>query len=148
MRHGGWSLEAALFELRDCQMLHYSIVEFWFLNIDSRATRKTKVRPVGHWMDSCDVVDEDILKRQNVKNSIYERRTAVRCCGAYCAPETLLPRYWHILLGGGSSIVTSIFAYQGCQYFDYGLMEMHSHWIMQIRRPKIIHAPLRNICRI
>jgi len=45
-------------------------------------------------------------------------------------------------LGGGSSIVTSIFAHAGCHYFDYGLMPMRSHWIMQDAGPEIVDAPL------
>ena len=51
-------------------MLCYSIVEQRFLNIDSRATPKTKVRPVRHCMHGCEVGYKDVFKGLAVKNSI------------------------------------------------------------------------------
>jgi len=42
---------------------------------------------------------------------------------------------WLTLILGGSGIVTNHITNKGCQYFDYGLMLLHSHWIMQDARP-------------
>jgi len=89
-----------------------------------------------HCMHCCEVVYKDMLKRLNVTNSISERCQAVSWCEAYWAPQKLLPLRWRSVLGGSSGIVISIFAHKGGQYFEHGLMSMHSHWIMQVARPK------------
>ena len=64
-------------------MLHHSIVEHWVLNIDSRVTLKTNVRPVRYCMHSCEIVYKDILNRLSVENSIQEVCEAVHWCEAY-----------------------------------------------------------------
>jgi hypothetical protein len=60
----------------DCWKLHYNKIVSWVLNIDTRATSKTKVRPVSHCMQICEVVYKDILKRLTIKtlfeNSIMQ----------------------------------------------------------------------------
>jgi len=38
---------------------------------------------------------------------------------------------WRSLVGGGSDIVTTIFANTGGQCSDYGLILLHSPWIIQ-----------------
>jgi len=43
---------------------------------------------------------------------------------------------------GNSDIVTSIFAYTGDWYIDYELTPLHSNWIIQDARPKIVDALL------
>jgi len=98
-------------------------------------------------MHSCEVVYKDILKRLTVENSFWERCNAVGCCEAYRAPQKLLLHHQCLFLEGGSGIATSIFAHQGGQYFDYGLKSMHSPWIIQFARPKIIHTLLTLIFR-
>jgi len=62
------------------------------------------------------------------------------------AQKSLTPR-WRLFLGGSSLISTTIFAYKGGQYCNYGSMPLHSHWIIQNARPKIIDAPLTLIFR-
>jgi len=54
---------------------------------------------------------------------------------------------WCLFLGGSSDVVTSIFAYKGGQYCDYGCMLLHSPWIIQDARWKIVDAPLTLIFR-
>ena len=39
------------------------------------------------------------------------------------------------LILGGSGIVTNNIANKGGQYFDYGLLPLHSPWIIQDARP-------------
>jgi len=43
---------------------------------------------------------------------------------------------------GGSGIVTNIIGNTGGHNFDYGLLLLHSPWIMQDTKPKIIDASL------
>jgi len=50
--------------------------------------------------------------------------------------------HWHRLLGDSHNVVANIFALQGSQYFDCGLMLLHSPWIIQDAAPKIVDAPL------
>jgi len=64
-------------------MIRYIKVESRFLNIDSRATSKKKVRPVRHCMHICKVEYKDILRRLTMNNSISEHCSAVGCCIAY-----------------------------------------------------------------
>jgi len=45
-------------------------------------------------------------------------------------------------------MVTSIFAYKGGQYYDYGCMALHSPWILHDACPKIINALLTLIFRM
>jgi len=47
-----------------------------------------------------------------------------------------------MLILGGSGIVTNNIANTGGQYFDYGLLPLHSPWIMHDPRPSIDDAPL------
>jgi len=56
--------------------------------------------------------------------------------------QKLLMLRWLTFLGGSSDIVTSIFADNGGQYYDYGSMPLHSAWIIQDTWPKIVDAPL------
>jgi len=93
-------------------------------------------------MLSCEVVYRVILTRLTFKNSIYEWRKVFHWCEAYWAPQKLLPLRWHLFVGGGSRIVTGIFAHKGGLYVEYGCMSMHSPWILQVAWPKIIDAPL------
>jgi len=58
------------------------------------------------------------------------------------SPTKLLLLLWHLFLGGGSGNFTSILAHHGGKYFDYGLILMHSPWIMHVAWPKIIDAQL------
>jgi len=144
--NGGRCSKAGSFQLKDCQMLPYGKVECWFLNIDSRATLKTIVRPVRYCMHSCEVEYKDMLKRLTVRNSVLVWCKAVHCSEASRAPHELLPHRWRICLSS-SGIVTSNVAHKGCQYFDYGLIPMHHHWIMQVAGPKIVDAALTLMCR-
>jgi len=47
-----------------------------------------------------------------------------------------------LVLGGGSGIVTFIFAHKGGQHIHYESMSMNSHWIMQVGRLKMNYIPL------
>jgi len=49
---------------------------------------------------------------------------------------------------GGSGIITNNVANKGGQYFDYGLLPLHSPWIMQDARIKIVDPPLMLISRM
>jgi len=53
----------------------------------------------------------------------------------------------HSLLGGSSNVVAGIFAYKVGQYSDYGSMPLHSPWIIQDARAKIVQALLTLIFR-
>jgi len=52
--------------------------------------------------------------------------------------QELLTLHWHSFLGGSSNIATSIVAYNGSQYYDYGSMPLHSPWIIPNAWPKIV----------
>ena len=54
--------------------------------------------------------------------------------------QKLLMLRWRAYLRGSSDIVTSIFAYKGSQYDDYGSMMVHSPWFIQNAWPKIVAA--------
>jgi len=114
----------------------------WFLNIDSRATRNIKVRPVRHCMHWCELVYRVRLTRLTITNPISERCKAFRFCQPYCAPHNQLPLRWHLLSGGGSGMVTGISAHKCGLYIEFGCMSMHSAWILKVAWPKIIHSPL------
>ena len=47
-----------------------------------------------------------------------------------------------MLILGGSDIVTNNIPHKGCQNFDDGSILLHSCWIIQNGRPKIVHTPL------
>jgi len=53
-----------------------------------------------------------------------------------------LTLWWRSCLDGGSDIVSVTFAHNDSQYFDYGLMSLHSPLIIQDARPQVIDAPL------
>jgi len=55
---------------------------------------------------------------------------------------------WCTFLGGSSNIVTTIFAYEGGQYCNYGLMSLHSPVNIQHAWPKIVDTPMTVISRI
>jgi len=46
------------------------------------------------------------------------------------------------LILDGSGIFTNNIAIKGSEYFDYGLLPLHSLWIMQDKSPRIVDAPL------
>jgi len=48
--------------------------------------------------------------------------------------------HWRSVLGGSSDIMSSIFAHQGLQYYEYGWMLLHSPVIIQDARPDIVDA--------
>jgi len=56
--------------------------------------------------------------------------------------QKLLILHWQWFLGGCSDIVTSNFAYKDCQYDDSACMQLHSLWIVQDAKPKMVDAPL------
>jgi len=56
--------------------------------------------------------------------------------------QTSLMLEWCSILGGGSDIISSIFAHKGGQYYDYGLKPLHSAVIIHDARQKIVQAPL------
>jgi len=62
--------------------------------------------------------------------------------------QKLLMLSWRSFVEGGSDIVTSIFTHKGRQYFDYGLMPLHSTFIIQETRPEIVDAPLTLMSRM
>jgi len=49
---------------------------------------------------------------------------------------------WCLVSGGNCSIATTIFACKGDWYFEYGLTPLHSVWIFQKGKAKIVDAPL------
>jgi hypothetical protein len=63
-------LKAGQSVLSGYQMPRYGEVECAFLDIDSRAPSKTKVRPVGHDMHICDVEYRNIETLLTPNNSI------------------------------------------------------------------------------
>jgi len=62
--------------------------------------------------------------------------------------QKLLTLCWHSFLGGSCNIVTTIFAHKGSQYYNYGLMSLHSQVIIQDARHTIVDPPLRLISRM
>ena len=56
--------------------------------------------------------------------------------------------HWHsidaplTLILGGSGIMTTNITNKGGQYFEYGLLPLHSSLVMQEKIPKIVDAPL------
>jgi len=50
-----------------------------------------------------------------------------------------------LLLEGGSDIVTNMFAYDGCQYNDYGVIQLHRPLIVEDARPNIVDTSLTRI---
>jgi len=56
--------------------------------------------------------------------------------------QASLQHRWRSFLGGGSDIITSIFASQGGRHIDYGLMPMHFGLSIPDARPEIMDAPL------
>jgi len=56
--------------------------------------------------------------------------------------QKLLTLRWCSFLGGSSNIVSSSFAHNGRQYYDYGWMPLHSPVIIQDASSEIIDAPL------
>jgi len=81
-------------------------------------------------MHSCDIVYRKIWQGLITKHSIEEAGKDIRYCVAFGAPQKLSSLDWRLVLGGGSGIVTHIFAHNDSKYCDYELMMMHSHSIM------------------
>ena len=52
-----------------------------------------------------------------------------------------------LFLGGGSDIVTNIFASKGSQNNDYGVIQLNRPLIVKDARPNIVDAPLILIFR-
>jgi len=50
--------------------------------------------------------------------------------------------HWRTFLGGGTDIVNAILSHEGGQNFDYSLISLHSWFIIQDARTKIVDAPL------
>jgi len=59
----------------------------------------------------------------------------------------LLMLHRRSVLGHSSDGVATIFALQGGRYFDYGLMSLHSPWILPDTRSKFVDALLTLIIK-
>jgi len=55
---------------------------------------------------------------------------------------------WHSLWGGSSDIVTARFACKCSGFIEYGLIVLHSVYIIKEARAKIAHSPLTLISRM
>jgi hypothetical protein len=62
-------------------------------------------------------------------------------------PQKVLPIFWQDFSGDGWDFVTSSFALDSGQYFNYGFTALHCPLIMQYTSPKVIHDQLTLIFR-
>jgi hypothetical protein len=62
---------------------------------------------------------------------VMESRGQVTVELPYIQYEKSLLLCWRSFLGGGSDIITGIFAYKGSKWCDYGSRSLQSTWIIQ-----------------
>jgi len=91
------------------------------------------------WRGGCDIITW-ILPIKAADSSIIGQCRSIAVWLSKMQAQKPLPLCRRSFSEGSSDIVTSIFAYKGGQYYDYGCMPLHSLWIIQDARPTIVNA--------